>query len=167
MKDGTIFSKQERLVGLQIASALLVLLGLMFFICQVAAIEIPPEVEKKAVLLNRTNADAERSFAAICGKCHKMPDPARPGTIKQSCSDGFSKDAIVQMQNYMANVKTGKEIYETYCDRCHALIDPASHTFDYWSRNICTSDSCMVKRKLTTDEEQQLLLYLSSHARKN
>ncbi len=166
MKDETIFSKQERFVVLQIAFAFLVLLCLIFFICQVAAIEVPPEVEKKAVLLNMTNADAERSFAAICGKCHKTPDPAQVETIRQSCSGNFSKDALVQMQKYMANVRTGKEIYGTYCDRCHSLIDPGAHTFDYWSKNICTSDSCMVKRKLNSDEEQQLLLYLSSHARK-
>ncbi len=167
MKAEGIFGKtgQKLFPGLGMA-AIFILLSVMFYFCKVAAMDIPPEVEKKAVQLNKIHADAERSFAANCGKCHKAPDPAKPGSIKQSCSNSTSRDELVILQGYMSDVHAGKDLYETYCDRCHSLIDPGSHTFDYWSKNICTSDSCMVKRKLNSDEEQQLLLYLSSHARK-
>ncbi len=148
-------------------SAALVLLSAMLFVREVASLDIPPEVEKKAVQLTKINADVERSFITSCGKCHKTPDPVKPASLKHDCSTGFSKDDLGRVQGYMTNVRAGKELYETYCDRCHTLIEPESHDFDYWSRNICTSDSCMVKKRLSKDEEQQLLLYLSSHAKKN
>jgi cytochrome c5 len=148
-------------------SVLLVLLSFVVYAGKVASIEIPPEVERKAVSLKKTHADAERLFAAYCGNCHAAPDPAKPGPMQPGCSAGLTKDDLARMQNYMAGVRAGKGLYETYCGRCHTRIDPGSHTFDYWSKNICTSDSCMVKKRLNGDEEQQLLLYLSSHARKN
>lgn len=158
--------RQFRFAGRNV-SALFVLLSVMFYVCEVASIEIPPESEKKAVSLKKSYADAERSFAAKCGKCHKAPDPAKMVSVNHSCSSGLSKDALGQIRDYMTNVRAGKDLYETYCNRCHALIQPESHTFEYWSKNICTSDSCMVKKRLNSDEEQQLLLYLTSHAKKN
>jgi cytochrome c5 len=148
-------------------TALLVLLGVMSSAGKVASMEIPPEVEKKAVSLKKTNLEAERLFAARCRKCHKAPDPAKPGSVKPECSAGSTKDDLARVQNYMVDVRAGRGLYETYCSRCHALIEPGSHTFDYWSKNICTSDSCIVPKRLNGDEEQQLLLYLSSHAGEN
>jgi cytochrome c2 len=143
-----------------------ILLTVLFSAGKAVSIEIPPEVEKKAVSLEKSNADAEGFFNSRCGKCHKIPDPAISGS-RSACTRGFTKEDLVRTRNYMADVRSGKGLYESYCGRCHTLIDPASHTFDYWSKNICTSDSCMVKRRLTKDEEQKLLLYLSSHARKS
>jgi len=145
----------------------LVLLCVILYAGKVSSIEIPPEVEKKAVSLQKAHAEAESLFAAQCAKCHKAPDPAKPAAARKDCSTGLTKDDFLRALNYMADVRAGKGLYETYCVRCHALIEPGSHTFDYWSKNICASDSCMVKRKLNGDEEQQLLLYLSSHAGKN
>ncbi len=42
-----------------------------------------------------------------------------------------------------------------------------SHLMQESWKNLCTSDSCMVKRKLNNGEEQQVLMYLSSHAKRN
>jgi mono/diheme cytochrome c family protein len=142
------------------------LLTVLFSAGMAASREIPPEVEKKAVSLAESNTEAERLFNSRCGSCHKLPDAAN-SEAKSACIHGFTKEDLARTRHYMADVRAGKGLYESYCGRCHALIDPASHTFDYWSKNICTSDSCMVKRRLTRDEEQKLLLYLSSHAGKS
>ncbi len=157
---------QRILLG-AVVCALLVMLGLMSSASEVFSIDIPPEVQKKAVSLSHSGTAAEHFFSGNCGKCHKVPDPAKSEALKADCTSGIPEVGVVMVQDYMAGVRAGKNLYESYCGRCHGLIDPGSHTFDYWSKNICTSDSCMVKRKLNSDEEQQLLLYLSSHARKN
>lgn len=140
---------------------------LFFTIYAARAIEIPPEVEKKTVTLTKSNADAEVLFINICGKCHKVPDPAKPEPAKSACTAASSKEDLARIEDYRSNVHAGKSLYESYCSRCHALIKPESHTLDYWSKNLCTSDSCMVKKKLSKSEEQQVLLYLSSHSDKN
>lgn len=158
-----------RLRNLAVAgvSVFVVLLTVMTYVSVVSSLEIPPEVEKKAVSLKKSHADAERFFTAECGKCHKIPDPAKSETLKPGCMSVLHKDQLDKMQDYMANVRAGKSLYESYCGRCHTLIDPGSHTLDYWSKNLCTSDSCMVKRRLNSDEEQQVLLFLSSHSKKD
>jgi hypothetical protein len=51
-------------------TALLVLLGVMSSAGKVASMEIPPEVEKKAVSLKKTNLEAERLFG---GPMQEMP----------------------------------------------------------------------------------------------
>lgn len=146
--------------------AFLVMIGLTSYVSEVFSIEIPSEVQKKAVSLSHSRTAAEHFFIGNCGKCHKVPDPANPVTPKSDCTSGIPEVGVGMVKDYMAGVKAGKNLYESYCGRCHTLIDPGSHTFDYWSKNICTSDSCMVKRRLNTEEEQQLLLYLSSHAKR-
>ncbi len=150
-----------------VVCAFLVMIGLVCYVSEVSSIEIPPEVQKKAVSLSHSRTAEEHFFIGNCGKCHKVPDPAKPAALRPDCTSGIPKDGVAMVQDYMAGVHAGKNLYESYCGRCHTLIDPGSHTFDYWSKNICTSDSCMVKKKLNSDEEQQLLLYLSSHARRN
>jgi len=143
-----------------------VILGVVVPAAEVASIEIPPAVEKKTVLLKKSHQEAESFFAAQCGNCHKTPDPANPAPAKPDCVKGFSGDSVSRVQNYQSDVRAGKNLYETYCNRCHELIDPGAHTLDYWSNNLCTTDECMVKKRLNNDEEQQLLLYLSSHSKK-
>ena len=145
----------------------LTLSAVLLYIREAVSIEIPPEVEKKAVALEKVHADAERFFASTCSKCHRAPDPTKPGPARDDCTKGLSKESLSKVQTYVSDVKAGKDLYESYCSRCHSLIDPGSHTFDYWSKNLCTSESCMVKRKLNADEEQQVLLYLSAHAKRN
>ncbi len=144
-----------------------ILMGVMSYVSEVSSIEIPPEVQKKTVSLSHSSVAAEHFFIGNCGKCHKVPDPANSVTPKSDCTSGIPELGVGIVQDYMAGVQAGKNLYESYCGRCHTLIDPGAHTFDYWSKNICTSDSCMVKKRLNGDEEQQLLLYLSSHAKKN
>ncbi len=149
------------------ASACAVVLSITIFTAVAVSIEIPPEVQKKAVSLSHSRVFAEQFFIGNCGKCHKLPDPANPMAPKADCTSGVPELGAGMVRDYLASVRAGKNLYESYCGRCHTLIDPGSHTFDYWSKNICTSDSCMVNRKLNTEEEQQILLYLSSHAKKN
>ncbi len=166
------FPGKRRAVRLRIpviagVSACVILLGIVFPVTEAASIDIPPAVEKKSVLLKKSHVEAESFFVARCGTCHKTPDPANSVPAKPDCTKGFSSGDVSTVQNYLAGVRTGKSLYKSYCDRCHTLIHPGSHTFDYWSKNLCTSDECMVKKKLNSDEEQQLLLYLSSHSKKN
>ncbi len=127
--------------------------------------EIPPAVEKKTAALSHSRVMAEQFFNGNCGKCHAVPDPASPVTPKPGCTSGIPEFGVSMMRDYMAEVRIGKGLYESHCGRCHTLIDPGSHTADYWSKNLCTSDECFVK-KLHGDEEQQLLMYLSSHSKK-
>ncbi len=143
-----------------------VVLIVVFFVSKAVSIEIPPAAEKKTVVLKQSYQEAARFYAAQCGKCHEAPDPATPDWVKTDCTKGFSKEALAKVRNYMADVRMGKGLYESHCGRCHALIDPGSRTADYWSKNLCTSDECFVK-KLHGDEEQQLLLYLSLRSKKN
>ncbi len=143
-----------------------VLLSILFFPAKAASIDIPPAAEKKTVLLKQSYHDAGRAFASTCSICHKVPDPALSVPARDECTKNSSKEALATVQNYMADVRTGKNLYESHCGRCHDLIAPESHTPDYWSKNLCTSDECFVK-KMREDEEQQLLLYLSSHSKKN
>ncbi len=157
----------QRVLRGAVVCALLVMIGLVSYINEVFPIDIPPEVQMKAVSLSHSRTVAEHFFTGNCGKCHKIPDPSKPVALNPDCTSGIPGDGVVMVQDYMADVRAGKNLYESYCGRCHDLIAPGSHTFDYWSKNICTSDSCMVKRKLNGDEEQKLLLYLSSHAKKN
>lgn len=173
MKDERVSSRKSKgrlgwrfCLG-QSVSALLVLIGVLVYTGKVASMEIPPEVEKKTVSFSHSSVAAEHFFIGNCGKCHKLPDPASPVTPKSECTSGIPEIGVGMVQDYMAGVHEGKNLYETNCGRCHTLIDPGAHTFDYWSKNICTSDSCMVKKRLNSNEEQQLLLYLSSRAKRN
>ncbi len=142
----------------------LALMSLLFAGTALAG-DIPPAVEKKTVVLSHSRVMAEQFFKGNCGKCHTVPDPAGPATPKPGCTRGVPELGVSMVKDYLAEVRTGKGLYESHCDRCHTLIDPGSRTADDWSKNLCTSDECFVK-KLHDDEEQQLLLYLSSHAKK-
>lgn len=140
----------------------LILIGTLFA-GRATSIEIPPAAEKKTVILKESYQDAGRVFTAQCGKCHAAPDPVKPEQEKAGCAKGIPGNDLAAARKYINDVRTGKSLYEDRCGRCHDLIDPGSHTAAYWSKNLCTSDECFVK-KLHGDEEQQLLLYLSSHA---
>lgn len=131
-----------------------------------ASAEIPPAVERKPVSLSPEHQAASRFFTGECGKCHSRPDPVKPDPAKPACTKGLSKDAFATLQHYIADVRAGKSLYESRCGRCHTLIDPEAYSADYWSKNLCTSEECFIE-KLRTEEEQQVLLYLSSHAKPN
>ena len=126
--------------------------------------QIPPAVEKKQVALSREHHDAVSLYGAVCGKCHSFPDPVSAGTMKPPCTRDMPDSVRVRLQQYISDVRKGKNLYESRCGRCHALIDPRSYSADYWSKNLCTSEECFVE-KLRAEEEQQVLLYLSSHAK--
>ncbi len=127
--------------------------------------EIPPAVEKKAAALSHSRVMAEQFFNGNCGKCHAVPDPARPLTPKPGCTRGIPELGAGMVRDYMAEVRIGKGLYESHCGRCHPLIDPGAHSAEYWSKNLCTSEECFIQ-KLTGEEEQKVLLYLSAHADK-
>ncbi len=168
MNDDSIsrVSKQGALRSWIVAGCVLfVMLTLLTFVGEVSSIDIPPAAQKKAVSLNNEYVEAQRIFDAECGRCHKTPDPANQGPERTNCRNSLSSDNLSKVKNYMADVRKGKELYESHCGRCHELYTPESRTPDYWSKNLCTSDECFVK-KLNDDEEQKLLLYLSSHAKK-
>ncbi len=167
-RHGFLTRKQALLPRILAAAvaACAVVLSITYFAAGAASIEIPPAVEKKTVVLKQSYQDAGRVFTEKCGQCHKVPDPATQNSGKADCTKGMLPDDSATVQKYMADARTGKSLYESHCGRCHDLIAPGSHAADYWSKNLCTSDECFMK-KLHEDEEQQLLLYLSSHAGKN
>ena len=131
-----------------------------------AVAEIPPAAQKKPVSLNNTRAEAERIFANACVKCHVSPNPVGLAWERSDCTKGLSKGENVQVQAYLADVNKGKISYESHCGRCHELISPGAHTREYWQNNVCTSEECFIEN-LKDEEEQQVLLYLSSQAKKN
>lgn len=158
------FHGKRSLSGRLLTCACAALLAIIGYGTEAASIEIPPAVEKKAVELDKSHADSGRVFAVRCSACHRAPDPAKTEP-KPACVRGIPARDIDMVRKYLADVRTGETLYQSRCGRCHDLIDPNSHTADYWSKNLCTSDECFVK-KLHGDEEQQLLLYLSSQAKK-
>ena len=157
------FASYRRLkpAGLALNAILLVFV----MIHTAASVEIPPAAEKKSVSLNESRREAERVFAIACGKCHASPTPASAGSPRPECSKGLSEGDRAQAQSYLADVRKGKSLYESHCGRCHDLIAPGSHTREYWSKNVCTSEECFIE-KLKDEEEQQVLLYLNSGAKK-
>ncbi len=158
--------KKASLPGIAVIAAASAVLGLLLYPTWASSVDIPPAAEKKTVVLKQGYLETGRIFVAKCGQCHKTPDPATSLETRADCSRSLSQNDLSAAQKYMADVRAGKSLYESHCGRCHDLITPESHTPDYWSKNLCTSDECFVK-KLREDEEQQLLLYLSSHAKKN
>jgi cytochrome c5 len=130
-----------------------------------ALAEIPPSAEKKTVSLDSSRVEEEHVFAVTCAKCHASPDPASPASEKPDCRKGLSEGDRTRVQAYIADVVKGKGLYESRCGRCHALISPGSHTREYWSNNLCTSGECFIEN-LKKEEEQQVLLYLTSQAKK-
>ena len=145
-------------------ATLLFLLSSVLFSGKAVSTEIQSEGKKKAVALTRNNAEAESIFLAACGTCHKLPDPASSVPRKKDCASNASQADLAKAQKYVLDVQAGKALYSSNCGQCHTLIAPESHTFKYWSRNLCTSDSCLITQ-LNSVEEQQLLLYLSAHSR--
>jgi mono/diheme cytochrome c family protein len=141
---------------------------LLLALCQVkfASAEVPPSAVKKAVSLDASRMEAERIFAGTCAKCHAAPNPAQPVLERPDCTKGISEADRAQVRAYTTDVITGKGLYESRCGRCHKLIAPGSRTREYWSKNVCTSEECFIEN-LKKEEEQQVLLYLSSQANKN
>lgn len=149
--------------GMSLCATLLVVVS---YVPEAASIEIPPAVEKKSVSLEKRYVEAGRIFTVECGKCHKAPEPVHPKPWKTDCTKSLSKEDLGKVQNYVTDVRAGKKLYELHCGRCHELIPPGLHTPEYWSKNLCTSDECFVK-KLSNEDEQQVLLYLSAYAERN
>ncbi len=152
-----------RITGAAVCAALLVLV-----LCHVGPVsaEGPKLAEKKSVVLDKSRTEAEHTFAATCAKCHALPNPVKPSSVKPDCIKDLSAGDLAQVQAYVADVIKGKSLYEARCGRCHGLIAPAAHTREYWSKNVCTSEACFIEN-LKSEEEQQVLLYLSSQAKKN
>lgn len=155
-------------VPLATTFACLCLTFVLFSASQAFGINIPPEVEIKKVILEKDRTETARLFQVECGKCHQVPDPADPSVekMKSGCASDLSQENIARTHAYLTDVRQGKKLYEENCNRCHVLIEPSTYSADYWSSHMCSSDGCMVKRRLTGEEEQQVLQYLTSHARK-
>ena len=56
------------------------------------------------------------------------------------------------------NQRRGKQIYEAFCDKCHKLLDPKSHTDAQW---IAAADKYSIKLKLQPEEVALLKDYLT------
>ncbi len=149
-----------------VAAGLCAVAAILFFATAAGSTDIPPAVTKKAVTLKPEFVKAGRVYAADCGRCHRAPDPAAQAAPRAECRKGVSAEDLDAALRYRAGARKGKALYESRCGRCHDLIDPGSRTVGSWSKNICASDECFVE-KLSGDEEQRVLLYLSSHAAKD
>jgi cytochrome c5 len=94
----------------------------------------------RTVSLDKEFLDAEEAFGRACGKCHPAPDPAQP-----TCIAGLKQDDLLAIWDYMHKMREGaassldcpepegKPIFESTCDKCHALPDP--------SKPSCTSET--------------------------
>jgi cytochrome c553 len=150
-------------VGITVFVALLTLL-----LCrvEVSLAELPTLAEKKSVVLDKDRTEAEHFFVVSCTKCHGTPNPIDSVLEKPKCWQGLSEADNSRVQTYIADVVNGKSQYESHCGRCHALISPSAHVREYWSKNVCTSQECFIQN-LKPEEEQQVLLYLRSQAKKD
>ncbi len=126
----------------------------------------PKLAEKKSVVLDKSRTEAEHTFAVACAKCHALPNPVKPSSVKPGCIKDLSAGEQAHVQAYVADVIKGKALYESRCGRCHDLVAPNAHTREEWSKNICTSEECFIEN-LKGEEEQRVLLYLSSQAKKD
>ena len=69
----------------------------------------------------------------------------------------------VKFKTTVDSVKTGNELYENKCKRCHKLKDPAKYTMVQWPGLV----NKMQKRAKITDEEKNIILiYLATKAKK-
>jgi cytochrome c2 len=69
----------------------------------------------------------------------------------------------VKFKTTVDSVKTGNDLYENKCKRCHKLKDPAKYTMVQWPRLV----NKMQKRAKITDQEKAIILtYLATKARK-
>ena len=130
-----------------------------------ASAEIPPLAEKKTVTLDAVRCENEQTFTTVCSTCHAAPNPVAPAAPKPGCSKDLSAQDRARVHTYLDEVTKGKGLYESRCGRCHKLVPPAAHTREYWSKNVCTSGECFIEN-LNAEQEQQVLLYLSSQAKR-
>jgi cytochrome c5 len=61
-------------------------------------------------------------------------------------------------------VEQGKAIYETSCNRCHALYMPSSHYADEWAFFVRKYGR---KARLSAAERDLVFRYLETHARRD
>jgi len=95
-------------------------------------------------------------FESNCGTCHDLPDPSQPG-----CFSVVSPEDVIPIHTFMENSRMGRELFEADCGSCHALFAPSSRGFESWSTHMCNAD-----KHLSEAQEQQILLYLATHALK-
>ncbi|PWT93845.1 MAG: hypothetical protein C5B54_01245 [Acidobacteria bacterium] len=54
----------------------------------------------------------------------------------------------------------GRKLYVNYCSSCHNLHLPKEYNADQWKRNV---DEMQEKAKITDDEKQLILQFLTYH----
>ena len=102
------------------------------------------------------NEASKTLFEMTCVGCHDLPDPSQPG-----CFSGVSAEDVIPLHVYMENSRRGKEVFEADCRTCHEEIDPSAHDIGFWSTHMCNADE-----HLSPEDEQRVMLYLSSHVMK-
>jgi cytochrome c2 len=83
-------------------------------------------------------------------------------------SFGFSGAILATNQNdsikqNIDSLKTGKNLYEASCVRCHKLKDPAKYTAKQWPGLV---DKMQKRAKITDEQKAIILSYLVSEAKK-
>lgn len=62
----------------------------------------------------------------------------------------------------LAKITEGKTLYETNCNKCHALHNPGKFNEQQWTKYL---DRMAPKAKVTDDQKASIFAYLSNNAK--
>ena len=78
-------------------------------------------------------------------------------TTKQVAKKEIKKEVVT-----IDAVKSGKELYDNRCGKCHKLFAPTDYSIKRWPGIV---DSMQPKANITDEQKAQILAYLSSEAK--
>ena len=62
----------------------------------------------------------------------------------------------------LARIAEGKTLYETNCNKCHALVNPGKYNEAAWVKNL---DWMAPKAEITDEQKATIFAYLSNNAK--
>jgi mono/diheme cytochrome c family protein len=79
-----------------------------------------------------------------------------------SVSKHVTQKEIKKEVNTSEVIKSGKDLYENRCGKCHKLFAPSDYAIKRWPGIV---DSMQPKANITDEQKAQILAYLSSEAK--
>ena len=62
----------------------------------------------------------------------------------------------------LARISEGKTLYETNCNKCHALFNPGKFNEKEWTKNL---NWMAPKAEITNEQKETIFAYLSNNAK--
>ena len=161
---------------------------------EASSIDLPLGVIAES-LPDPTSAGA-RILSQYCTQCHALPSPTMHGPVDWPTvarrmwvridmmagalgvripSTAERAQLLAYLQQHALQVASdlpagpGKELFQTVCSRCHALVDPRMHTPPDWGAVVVRMETNMVKMKtahVSDADAMQILGYLESASRR-